>query len=321
MRPALAHINHKAVWQFVLDNTVLFAFVVLIVGLTLASPYFLTSHNVLNILLHASPFVLLGLGELAVVLVSGIDLSVGSIVGLSGVLFAFCTSALGIPWPLSILIAAVICTVLGLLQGAIINYFNVADFVATLAGLSIFRGITLIITQGHPISDLPDHFNYIGQGFIGPIPFPVLLMFVLWVGTAYWLSNTRSGIHVYAIGGGRTAALRSGIRVKRKRMYIYGFSAFMASIAGFIVAARLGTAEPTAGANYELSAIAAVVIGGTSLFGGRGTAWGAALGALILATILDGLTLLNVSPFYTELVQGLIIVAAVLLDNIRRQSA
>ncbi|NNC23103.1 ABC transporter permease [Salinisphaera sp. USBA-960] len=312
---------YRATTRIALDNTVLVAFLLLAIALAFTTPYFLTSRNILNILLQAAPFVILALGELAVVLVAGIDLSVGSMVGLSGVLFAFLTVSTGLPWPLAIAVAIAACTTLGIVQGALINYFNVADFVATLAGLSIFRGLTLIITQGDPIPGLPPAFNFLGQGFIGPIPFPVIIMASLWVVTSYWLSKSRSGVHIYAIGGGRTAAHRAGIPVARMRMLLYGFSAFMASIAGLILAARLGTADPTAGATYELATIAAVVIGGTSLFGGRGSAWGAALGALILATILNGLTLLDVPPFYTELVQGLIIVTAVLLDNLRRRTA
>lgn len=306
--------------RFALNNTVLLAYLLIVISLTLSTEYFLTTRNILNILLQASPFVILALGQLAVVLVKGIDLSVGSMVGLSGAVFGFLTVAIGVPWPISVLLTLAICASLGILQGFLINYFNLPDFVATLAGLSIFRGLTLIITQGKPIIGLPAYFNFIGQGSVGPIPVPVIIMAVLLVATSYWLTNTRSGVHVYAIGGNQTAAHRAGIPVSRFRMLLYGFSAFMASIAGLIIAARLGVADPTAGATYELTTIAAVVIGGTSLFGGRGTATGAALGALILATILNGLTLLGVPPFYTQLVQGLIIVAAVLLDNVRRKS-
>lgn len=303
------------------DHTVLFAFVLLVVALALSTPYFFTSRNLFNILLQGSPLVILALGELLVVLVAGIDLSVGSMVGLSGALAGYLTMSVGLPWELSLVLTLVACGSLGVIQGIFINFFNVTDFVATLAGLSILRGLTLVITQGYPINNLPDAFNFIGQGFLGDIPFPVILTAVILIVIGYWLSQTVSGIHIYGIGGGRVAAHRAGLRVAWTRTLLYGLSGLLAAIAGFIVAARLGSAEPSAGSGYELTAIAAVVIGGASLFGGRGTAWSTALGALIIATILNGMTLLNVPPFYTEMVQGVVILVAVLLENLRRQRA
>lgn len=311
------HKEGRRLLESVTNNGVVIGFIVIVIVLSMVAPYFMTTRNLSNVLLQSSPYIILALGQLVVVLVAGIDLSVGAMVGLSGVIAGYMMIHMDIPWVLSIIVTLILITILGLMQGALISYMRITDFVATLAGLSIFRGLTLGITHGYPINSLPAHFNFIGQGHVFGIPFPVILAAVALLFVLWWLTKTASGIHLYAIGGNTIAAYRSGIKVRLLRTFAYGVSALMAGIAGMIVAARLSTATPTAGTGYELTAIAAVVIGGISLFGGRGTAWGAVLGALIIATILNGLVLMNVSPFYVQMAEGFIILAAVLLDNLR----
>jgi ribose/xylose/arabinose/galactoside ABC-type transport system permease subunit len=290
-----------------------------VIGLALATPYFLTSANLFSILVQSAPFVIMAVGELVVVLVAGIDLSVGAMAGLSGAVAAALMSAMGLPWPLALAVALASTTAVGALQGVAVNYLRVTDFIATLAGLSIFTSLTLIVTQGNPIGIAADGFNALGQARLLQIPAQVWIAVAIVLGAWGWLSKTASGRHLYAVGGNRIAAYRSGIRVRRLRTLAYAFSGLCSGVAGIIFAAQLSSADPNAGRGDELTAIAAVVIGGVSLFGGRGSVWGAVMGALLISTILDGLVLLNVSPYYTELVQGFVILLAVMLDYLKRR--
>ncbi len=315
---------HRPSWlrhprQLALDNGVLIGFIVLVVALSLATPYFLTTGNLLSILVQSAPFVIMAVGELVVVLVAGIDLSVGAMAGLSGAVAAALMAQLGLPWPLALLVALIATTAVGALQGFVVNYLRVTDFIATLAGLSIVSSLTLIITQGNPIGIAADAFNAIGQARLLDVPAQVWLALCVVGGAWIWLARTASGQHIYAIGGNRVAAYRSGIRVRALRTGAYAFSGLCSGIAGIVFAAQLSSADPNAGRGDELSAIAAVVIGGVSLFGGRGKVSGAVIGALLIATILDALVLLNVPPYYTQLVQGFVILLAVMLDYLKRR--
>ncbi|MEJ2631825.1 MAG: ABC transporter permease [Acidihalobacter sp.] len=309
----------KSLSRIAINNGVLIGFALLVIGLALATPYFLTSANLFSILVQSAPFVIMAVGELVVVLVAGIDLSVGAMAGLSGAVAAALMSAMGLPWPLALAVALASTTAVGALQGVAVNYLRVTDFIATLAGLSIFTSLTLIVTQGNPIGIAADGFNALGQARLLQIPAQVWIAVAIVLGAWGWLSKTASGRHLYAVGGNRIAAYRSGIRVRRLRTLAYAFSGLCSGVAGIIFAAQLSSADPNAGRGDELTAIAAVVIGGVSLFGGRGSVWGAVMGALLISTILDGLVLLNVSPYYTELVQGFVILLAVMLDYLKRR--
>ncbi len=303
-----------------LDQGVLWAFIALLIFLSFVAPHFVSSNNLFSILTDAAPLVLLALSELVVMLVAGIDLSVGAVAGLTGALAATMMLA-GFPWPLALFLALVAAALAGLLQGAVINYLHVTDFIATLAGLSIFSSLTLIVTNGEPMNINDNGFNAIGESHLLGVPDPVWIAGIMVIVVALWLGLTASGTHLYAIGGNRVAAYRSGIRVRRLRSLAYAFSGFSAGLAGVIFAAQLATADPNAGRGDELPAIAAVVIGGVYLFGGRGTVWGALIGALLLSTILDGLVLMNISPFYTELVEGVVILLAVMLGYLKKRSS
>lgn len=308
----------KRLSRIAINNGVLIGFALLVIGLSLATPYFLTKANLFSILVQGAPFVIMAAGELVVVLVAGIDLSVGAMAGLSGAVAAALMSSVGLPWPVALAVALASTTAVGALQGAAINYLRVTDFIATLAGLSIFTSLTLIVTQGNPIGIAADGFNALGQARLLQVPAQVWIAVVVVFGAWLWLAKTASGRHLYAVGGNRIAAYRSGIRVRRLRTLAYAFSGLCSGVAGIIFAAQLSSADPNAGRGDELTAIAAVVIGGVSLFGGRGSVWGAVMGALLISTILDGLVLLNVSPYYTELVQGFVILLAVMLDYLKR---
>lgn len=312
--------HHPIILQAIVDQGVLIAFVLLVVFLAFVAPHFVSTANAFSILIDAAPLVLLALCELVVMLVAGIDLAVGAIAGFTGAIAA--TMMLdGFPWPIATLLALLAAMLAGTLQGVIINYLRVTDFITTLAGLSIFSSLTLIITDGEPMNINANGFNALGEGHLLGVPTQIWIAAFIVVVVALWLGLTASGMHLYAIGGNRVAAYRAGIRVRRLRSFAYAFSGLSAGIAGVILAAQLATADPNAGRGQELPAIAAVVIGGVSLFGGRGSVWGAVLGALILSTILDGLVLLNISPFYTQLVEGVVILLAVMTGHLRKRSS
>lgn len=316
---ASGNIRLRRLGSVATNNGVLIGFIVLVVGLSFSTPYFLTTANLLSILVQSAPFVIMAIGELVVVLVAGIDLSVGAMAGLSGAVAAALMASLGLPWPFALLGALLVSSCVGALQGIIINYLRVTDFIATLAGLSIVSSLTLIITQGNPISITADGFNAIGQARWLHMPAQVWLALAVVCVAWVWLAKTASGQHIYAVGGNRVAAYRSGIAVRRLRTMAYAISGLCSGVAGIIFAAQLSSADPNAGRGDELTAIAAVVIGGVSLFGGRGKVSGAVIGALLIATILDALVLLNVPPYYTQLVQGFVILLAVMLEYLKRR--
>lgn len=306
--------------RIILDNGVTIGFIVLVVLLALGAPHFFSKANLLSVLTQAAPFVLLAVGEMIVVLVAGIDLSVGAVAGLTGAVTGFLIVSAGLGWPLALALGLGAGVACGIAQGLVINYLHVTDFIATLAGLSIFSSLTLAITGGNPISVAAAGFDAIGQDTALGVPVQVWVAGAAVILAAIWLGLTASGTHLYAIGGNRVAAFRAGIRVGTLRTIAYGASALCAGLAGIVFAAQLGSADPTAGRGDELTAIAAVVIGGVSLFGGRGSVWGVLVGALLISTILDGLVLLNVSPFYTQLVEGVVILLAVMLDYVKRRA-
>jgi ribose transport system permease protein len=264
-----------------------------------------------------------------VVLTAGIDLSVGSVLALCGAVTAGLLKN-GIPFPaadlfigftiLGAMIAAILVgSVLGWFNGFVITKFNVPPFVATLAMLTIARGFTMLYTGGHPISNLGDRFALIGAGsFIG-IPVPVWIASMVVLIAFFITKKTKLGRYIYAIGGNETAAKLSGIRINRVKITVYTIGAALAAIGGVIVTSRLDSAQPNAGISYELDAIAAVVIGGTSLSGGKGSILGTVMGAVIIGVLNNGLVLLNVSPFWQQVVKGGVILLAVVIDKIGEQ--
>jgi ribose transport system permease protein len=292
--------------------------IVLCVLLTLLSANFLTTGNILNVILQASVFAVLAFGMTFVILTAGIDLSVGSVLALSGAVMASMTAAYGPA--LGILIGLAVGTLIGTVNGLFVTLTKVAPFIATLAMLAIARGLTYLYTQGTPIRVRSAGFTIFGQGLATIVPVPVILMFLIFFVCLLVLTQTRFGRYVYAIGSNAEVSRLSGIPINRYVVVVYAISGLCAAIAGLILTARLASADPNNGTGYELQAIAAVVVGGTSLFGGRGGVFGTLLGALIIAVVSNGLVLLNVNPFWQQVVSGAIILLAVLTDSVRRKS-
>lgn len=286
----------------------------MVILLAIISQDFLSITNIFNIFRQISINALLAFGMTLVILTGGIDLSVGSILALAGVLTASMVG-MGLPPWLAILLGICTGALMGSINGLFIAIGRVAPFIVTLATLSLYRGLTLVYTDGRPLlSDNPD-FVILGQGYLFEVPVPVIWMLVLFFLLSFLLKNTPFGRHIYALGGNEEAALLSGVRTTRVKIMAYTLCGAFASLAGIILTARLSSAQPTMGSGYELSAIAAVVLGGTSLAGGKGWITGTLIGAMIIGVLDNGLNLLNVSTFYQQVVKGAVILLAVLVDR------
>ncbi|MEV0117623.1 substrate-binding domain-containing protein [Streptomyces sp. NPDC050844] len=305
--------------RLLLDNGALSALVVLVVAMSLLSGDFLTTQNLLNVGVQAAVTAILAFGVTFVIVSAGIDLSVGSVAALSATVLAWTATSQGLPVWLAVVFAVGTGIACGFVNGLLVSYGKLPPFIATLAMLSVARGLSLVISQGSPIP-FPDSVSKLGDTIGGWLPVPVIVMIAMGLVTAVILARTYIGRSMYAIGGNEEAARLSGLRVKRQKLVIYGLSGLFAAVAGIVLASRLVSAQPQAAQGYELDAIAAVVIGGASLAGGVGKASGTLIGALILAVLRNGLNLLSVSAFWQQVVIGVVIALAVLLDTLRRKA-
>ncbi|MCW9717195.1 ABC transporter permease [Avibacterium sp. 21-599] len=307
----------------------------MIIGMSISSDVFLSTHNILNILLQVSVICIISVGMTYVILTGGIDLSVGSIVALSAV----CLGSF-IHWGLSFLgnnpsSFSVICVVLlsivgaigvgalcGYINGLIIVYGKVTSFITTLGMMGIARGLALTISNGKTIYNFPEELRFLGNGQLHldeiSIPVPVIIALIVILISYYYLTQTIFGRHIYALGGNREAVRLSGINIAKLEIKAYVINGILAAIGAIILVGRLNAAQPIAGTGYELDAIAATVIGGTSLIGGVGSVIGTSIGALIMGVLQNGLTLLNVTSYLQRLIIGLVIILAVFLDQVRR---
>lgn len=300
-------------------QTYMLIFIVIGLGviLSIISSNFLTPGNLLNVLRQVAINGILAIGMTVVCLTGGIDLSVGSIVAFSGIIAAGLLRDKNYPVAVIVLIAIIIGGLLGLYNGYFVAYWNAAPFVVTLSMMTIARGMTYVYSQGRPISNLPTEFLAIGKGSILGIPAPTLILVAVFILAGLMLSKLKFGRYVYAVGGNENAAMVSGINVKKVKLMVYVLSGIACGIAAIILTARVSAGLPQAGESYELDAIAATVIGGTSLSGGRGRLWGTIVGAVLLGIVNNGLDLMNVSSFYQQIVKGLIILGAILIDSKR----
>lgn len=282
------------------------------------SPHFLTVSNLLNVLEQTSINAMVAVGMTFVIVSGGIDLSVGSVLAMAGVVLASALAA-GVPVPVAILLALVVGTACGLVNGLLVAYGKLPPFIVTLGMMSVARGGALMWAEGRPISGFAEPFRAIATDRVLMIPLPVLITAAVYLAAHFVLSRTVFGRAAYAIGGNEEAARLSGVAVGFHKTLIYGVSGLMSGGAAVLLTARLNSAQPTAGTMYELDAIAATVIGGTSLLGGEGTLAGALIGALIMGVLRNGLNLLNVSSFFQQVVIGLVIIGAVLVDTMLKR--
>lgn len=302
------------------ESGVLVVLLVVFGALTLASDDFLTSNNLANLARQVSIFGILAIGQLMVILIGGIDLSVGSILGLSGAVTAQLLVA-GVPIVPALLIGVVVGAALGLVTGLLVTRFKLPPFIATLGMLGIARGIVLVITDANTIQGLPDEFQTIANGSIVGIPNLLILFLVITAIAAFVLKRTVFGRYVYAVGSNPEAARLAGVPVALVTISVYVIAGLLAAVGGVLLTSRLGAGVPTAGTGFELQAIAACVIGGASLSGARGSAIGAACGALLIGVLNNGGNLLAINSFYLQIAIGLLILVAVAFDQMNTRAA
>jgi ribose transport system permease protein len=294
---------------------VLMAVILLSIFIYIFNQNFLTPYNIQVIVRQVAIFGIMGVAETAVIITGGIDLSPGSMLAFYGVMVAL-FMMWGVSTPIAIIVLFLLCIAVGLYHSAMITRLGLAPFIVTLASLSIFRGIAVVSTQGYPIRIESEAFLWIGQGLVLGIPVPLFILVAVALTVNYMLNYTPLGRYIYAIGGNREAALLSGIPVKRVLTFVYVQATLLFGISAILLASRLGQGMPGVGIGYELNAIAAAIIGGTSLYGGIGTVLGTIIGATLMALIDNLLVLLRVEPWWSELIVGVVIVVAVTVDMI-----
>jgi ribose transport system permease protein len=299
---------------------IVFAFEVII--FSQLSPYFFSADNLLNVTLQASITAIIAAGMTFVILTAGIDLSVGSLVAFSGVLtasFLKINIPLYLVFPIALLGGLLFGAVSGWVAGIFVTKFNITPFIVTLALMTIWRGAAFVYTQGRPVWELPDAFSFLGEGRILGVPFPTIVMIIVFIASHIVLTKTKFGRYVYAVGGNVEAARLAGINTNFILISVYIISGVLSAVSGILLASRVNSGQPNAGLMYELDVIAAVVVGGTSLFGGRGTIVGTFIGAMLIAVLKNGLNLLNVGSYVQQIVVGVVILLAVLLDQLRQK--
>ncbi len=300
--------------DFLRKYSVAMILLLMVIALSLFSWRFLRPSNLINISLQTSIVAIVAIGMTFTILTGGIDLSVGSVVALCGALASGFIVRNGFPLYGAIFLALFIGIMIGLVNGLLIVKGNIPPFVATLAVMAIARGLTLVYTQGRPVSGMGDNFVFWGSGKIGLLPVPVLILFIILVLSYIVLRHTRFGLHIYAIGGNEETARLAGINNDLGKISVYMISSFTAALAGILLAARLWSAQPNAGVGLELEAIAATVLGGTSLMGGYGGTGGTVAGAFIMGVLANGLNLLEISAYYQRVIKGVIFILAVMFD-------
>lgn len=310
--------NKKSVGEYIQDYGAFIALAVLVIGISIASPEFRTGSNFLSLLRQSSINGLIAFGMTGVILTGGIDLSVGSVLALST---AFCAGMIsaGVPVGVAMLLSLAIGAGLGVISGFLVTKGRLQPFIATLITMTVYRGATMIFTGGKPISNLGDSFvlKLVGKGNIFGIPVPVILLILIFILFYFLLTKTTFGRKIYATGSNSKCAQLVGVNINKTKIIIYGISGLMAAISGLILLSRLSSAQPTLGSGYELDAIAAVALGGTSMNGGRGRIQGTLVGVLIIAVLNNGLNILGVSSYYQDVVKGIVILVAVLADRKR----
>lgn len=310
--------KNKNIIQYLQDYGSFIALIFLVIVIGAISPDFRTVNNFLSLLRQSAINGLIAFGMTCVILTGGIDLSVGSVLALTSIICAH-TIKIGLPAPLSMLIALIFGIILGTISGLMVTKSRLQPFIATLITMTGYRGLTMILSGGKPISRLGNNLllNQIGKGSFLGIPIPVWILIIFFAIFLFVLKKTVLGRQIYATGSNAKAAELAGININNIKLIVYAVSGFMASLSGLILVSRLGSAQPTLGSGYELDAIAAVALGGTSMTGGRGKIMGTLIGILIIAVLNNGLNIIGVSSYYQDVVKALVIFLAVISDRNR----
>ncbi len=310
--------NDKGVADYLTDYGIYLGFLVIFAIFSVVSSSFFTLSNVSNIIIQSSIIAIIAIGQTIVIITEGIDLSVGSIAAFISIALGLMMTDFGIPVIMAIFLSVVIGALIGLLNGFVISYGKVPAFITTLGMMSIARGGALALNGGRPVSMLPRSFGVVSSASVFGIPIFIIYVAVFYILMYLLLTKHKLGRYIYAIGDNSEAARLSGIKVKAVKTSAYIFSGLFAAMGGIMLTARMNYAAPTAGNGFELDAIAAVVIGGTALSGGQGSLIGTLVGALILGTLRNGLSILNVPGFYQQIIIGIVIIAAVFFDKMKR---
>lgn len=303
------------------EGGVLLALVLLCVLLTVGTDKFLTPYN-LGIVVRQVAFVgTIAIGQTLVLLTGGIDLSVGSIAGLCGIIGSMLMVSTGIDPYLCALAAVLLGAVMGFVNGFLIAYVRMNPFIVTLASGEVFAGLILVVTQGYPVTGIPDSFKLLGQGMVGFIPVPAIIMIVFMLLLTFVLSRMPYGRNIYALGGNEPAARLAGINIKKVKASVYMLSGFFAAFVGLMFVSRANAGQPTVGPSWLLPSITAAILGGTSLSGGEGTMLGTIIGATLMGVLANGIVLMNISPYWERVIIGAVVIAAVLIDRLREKRA
>ena len=312
----------RSVVGYFRDNIgIMIGLFVLCIVVSIANPVFLTAPNLLNVLRQITTNLYLALAMTMVIIIGGIDLSVGSVVAAVGVVTAMSIAILGLPIPVAVIIGLSVGVLFGAFNGFFAATTAIPPFIITLATMNVARGVAFILTEGSPVRVMDPAFIFIGSGHIGFMPMPVIYLIFFIILCYFIMNKTKLGRHIYAVGGNIEAARFSGINIKKVKMFAFSFSGFMAGFAGVVLASRMFSGQPNAGQGAELDAIAAVVLGGTSMKGGIGRIGGTIIGALVIGVLNNGLNLMGVSSFWQMVVKGFVILIAVYADVVKRRRA
>lgn len=306
--------------KFFRENAgILIGLFVLVTIISIINNDFLSTQNILNVLRQVSTNMFIAIGMTLVIILAGIDLSVGSIMALAGVITGGLIAFSGVPMWLAVIAGLLVGAIFGFVNGYFTAYKFLPSFIVTLATMNIARGVAYVYTDGKPIRVMSDEFNFIGSGYLGPIPIPVVYMIVIILIVSLIMNRTKLGRYMYAVGGNIEAARYSGINTKRVQLFAFTLSGVLAAFSGIVLASRMFSGQPTSGMGAELDAIAAVVLGGTSMTGGRGRISGTVIGVLIIGILSNGLNLMGVNSFWQYIVKGVVILVAVYVDVVKKQ--
>jgi ribose transport system permease protein len=292
---------------------------ILIAFFTIVTDSFLTTGNILNIARQVSMLGISAVGMTCVILTSGIDISVGSVMGVTNIVGALLMTKYGMPILPAVLITLVVAAAVGLVNGIFVSYIGVPALITTLAMMTLLRGVTYVLCDGLPVWGLPDSFRTLGQGYIGIIPIPVIIMFLIFIIGWVFLNRTKTGRYIYGLGGNREAVRLAGIRTKRVEAGVFVISGFLTGIAGLIMLSRINTGQPKIGTAFEMDVITAVVLGGVSVMGGVGSILGVLLGVFITGILSNGMILLDISEYYQQIIKGVVLLLAVTFDSLAKR--